>query len=66
MSNSKNAEFIGKSKLNPSTAAGIKCAKVGATLGVRFGPQGVLIGGAVGFIAGAVIGGVLDDPLDCL
>lgn len=45
----------------PSASTGVRFAKYGATLGTRYGPQGVVIGGAIGFVAGALIGGALDE-----
>ncbi|ANP65838.1 MULTISPECIES: glycine zipper domain-containing protein [Vibrio] len=45
----------------PSSSTGVRFAKYGATLGTRYGPQGVVIGGAIGFVAGALIGGALDE-----
>ncbi|EGR3329055.1 TPA: hypothetical protein ACVU5N_004578 [Vibrio parahaemolyticus] len=45
----------------PSASTGVQFAKYGATLGTRYGPQGVVLGGAIGFVTGAVIGGVLDE-----
>ncbi|EKO3405937.1 hypothetical protein RAX51_002999 [Vibrio fluvialis] len=47
--------------MKPSASTGIKFAQYGATLGTRYGPQGVVIGGALGFVAGALVGGVLDE-----
>lgn len=45
----------------PSASTGVRFAQYGATLGTRYGPQGVVLGGAIGFVTGAVIGGVLDE-----
>lgn len=45
----------------PSASTGVRFAQYGATLGTRYGPQGVVIGGAIGFVAGALIGGALDE-----
>ncbi|WP_324287278.1 hypothetical protein, partial [Vibrio parahaemolyticus] len=45
----------------PSASTGVRFAQYGATLGTRYGPQGVVIGGALGFVAGALIGGALDE-----
>ncbi|WP_165310225.1 hypothetical protein [Vibrio ziniensis] len=47
--------------VKPSASTGIKFAQYGATLGTRYGPQGVVIGGALGFVTGALVGGVLDE-----
>ncbi|EGQ9478406.1 hypothetical protein F3526_21390 [Vibrio parahaemolyticus] len=47
--------------VKPSASTGIKFAQYGATLGTRYGPQGIVIGGALGFAAGALVGGVLDE-----
>ena len=41
----------------PSSSTGVRFAKYGT----RYGPQGVVIGGAIGFVAGALIGGALDE-----
>lgn len=49
----------------PSVSTGLKGAHYGTSLGARFGAQGVVLGGALGFVGGALIGGVLDE-LDVL
>ena len=41
--------------------SGIKTAQIGAALGSRFGPYGVLIGGVAGFILGVAVDELLDD-----
>lgn len=46
-----------KSKKN----TGIRVAKVGAAIGARYGPYGVLIGGLAGFVIGVVADEVIDD-----
>ncbi|KFK52733.1 hypothetical protein [Vibrio vulnificus] len=45
----------------PSASTGVRFAQHGATFGTRYGPQGVVIGGAIGFVAGALIGGALEE-----
>ncbi|MBE5144382.1 hypothetical protein HJ039_13700 [Vibrio parahaemolyticus] len=40
---------------------GIRAAKVGAAIGARYGPYGVLIGGIAGFVIGVVADEVIDD-----
>ncbi|EOX4955892.1 hypothetical protein ACFKIX_000450 [Vibrio alginolyticus] len=61
----KSQRYLMKpSLIKLDTETGIKTAKACAMLSARLGPPGILIGGAVGFVAGAVIGGLLDDPLD--
>jgi phage tail tape-measure protein len=45
----------------PSASTGVRFAQYGATLGTRFGPQGVVIGGAIGVVAGALIGGAWEE-----
>ena len=64
MANEKHSDHIhSQSTYKPNLLTGIKIAKVGAALGTRFGPQGVVIGGAVGFVTGALVGGMLDESL---
>lgn len=41
--------------------SGIKTAQVGAALGARFGPYGVLVGGVTGFLLGIAVDELLDD-----
>ncbi|MDG2622732.1 complement resistance protein TraT [Vibrio parahaemolyticus] len=40
---------------------GFKAAKVGATIGARFGPYGIITGGVLGYLAGVVVDEMLDD-----
>lgn len=49
----------------PSVSTGLKGAQYGTALGARFGAPGIVLGGAIGFVSAALIGGVLDD-LDVL
>lgn len=67
MAKTKKGEFMPRQpRLKPSTLTGIKCAQIGASLGTRLGPQGIIFGGAIGFVAGAIVGGMLDEPLDII
>ncbi|MCG6464974.1 hypothetical protein K6U37_14830 [Vibrio parahaemolyticus] len=45
----------------PSASTGVRFAQYGATFGTRYGPQGFVIGGAIGFVAGALIVGALEE-----
>lgn len=49
----------------PSVSTGLKGVHYGTALGARFGPHGVVLGGAIGFVSFALIGGVLGE-LDVL
>ncbi|TOB65461.1 hypothetical protein [Vibrio parahaemolyticus] len=45
----------------PSVSMGLKGAHYGSIAASRVCPQFIVLGGAVGFVTGAVIGGVLDE-----
>ncbi|EOX3944945.1 hypothetical protein ACPHXT_003460 [Vibrio alginolyticus] len=45
----------------PSASMGLKGAQYGFIAASRLCPQFVVLGGAIGFVTGAVIGGVLDE-----
>ncbi|EPU6121645.1 MULTISPECIES: hypothetical protein [Vibrio] len=59
----KKSKIYSEPQTMPKTSrgTGFKAAKVGATIGARFGPYGIITGGVLGYLAGIVVDEMLDD-----